>query len=246
MHPLLELLDERTPRGCRRQLPARRRRVRLAPGSAIPPDADRPRPRRIPRRALGSDCAGRGRAQQATPMREDHQRRVPRPSPALPRAGRRRRRPACGGSWLRARSGERRRPASGSLIDALPGHCATARVATLDGWTCSAPQGSRRRSADASSANRPNVRFRLTRRERDAAMGGAGGARGFSEVLAALNDARVAHVVYDPEVRYRGAHGEDGRLSTTLERRPAAGHAREPSCGRDARRRRWRCAFLRW
>jgi hypothetical protein len=66
----------------------------------------------------------------------------------------------------------------------------------------------------------------LTQRVRDAALSGAGGAIGLSEVLAALNEARVAHLVYDPEVRFEGAVGEDGRLSAPFELRPAAGRVR--------------------
>jgi hypothetical protein len=42
---------------------------------------------------------------------------------------------------------------------------------------------------------------------------------GTIRVLVALNDARVAHLVYDPEVRFHGAVGEDGRLSAPPEQR---------------------------
>jgi hypothetical protein len=48
------------------------------------------------------------------------------------------------------------------------------------------------------------VDARLTHRIRDAAMAGRGGALGLSEVTAALNDARVEHLVYDPAIRYAG------------------------------------------
>src|SRR5690606_13308185 len=47
---------------------------------------------------------------------------------------------------------------------------------------------------------------RLVRRIRDAAHAGRG-ALGLSEVTAALNTGRVAHLVYDPEVRYVGSVG---------------------------------------
>lgn len=46
---------------------------------------------------------------------------------------------------------------------------------------------------------------------REAGRSGAG-ALGLSEVAAALNAARVAHLVYDPEVRYTGSVGADGAL----------------------------------
>lgn len=62
--------------------------------------------------------------------------------------------------------------------------------------------------------------LRLTQAIRDAAMAGSGGALGLSEVAAALNDARVAHLVYDPEIRYAGALGEDGRIVIPPEEHP--------------------------
>ncbi|MGH3525192.1 MAG: hypothetical protein ACRDU4_20770, partial [Mycobacterium sp.] len=46
---------------------------------------------------------------------------------------------------------------------------------------------------------------------RDAAGSGVA-ALGLSEVAAALNAGRVAHLVYDPNVRYRGTVGADGAL----------------------------------
>lgn len=43
--------------------------------------------------------------------------------------------------------------------------------------------------------------------------GGAGAAAlGLSEVIGALNQARVAHLIYDPLIRYRGSVGHDGTL----------------------------------
>ncbi|MGV0790901.1 MSMEG_1130 family ribosome hibernation factor [Mycolicibacterium sp. XJ1819] len=51
----------------------------------------------------------------------------------------------------------------------------------------------------------------LLSRVRDAAGTGAA-AVGLSEVAAALNAGRVAHLVYDPEVRYAGTVGGDGAL----------------------------------
>jgi hypothetical protein len=37
-------------------------------------------------------------------------------------------------------------------------------------------------------------------------------ALGLSEVVGALNQARVAHLIYDPSIRYRGSIGHDGSL----------------------------------
>jgi hypothetical protein len=61
---------------------------------------------------------------------------------------------------------------------------------------------------------------RLTLGIRDAAMAGHGGALGLSEVTAALNDARVEHLVYDPAIRFAGAMAADGRLVLPPERHP--------------------------
>jgi Bacterial archaeo-eukaryotic release factor family 10 len=54
--------------------------------------------------------------------------------------------------------------------------------------------------------------LRLGRQVRDAALGAGRGALGLSEVVAALNEARVEHVVYDPRVRYTGALAADGSM----------------------------------
>lgn len=51
----------------------------------------------------------------------------------------------------------------------------------------------------------------LLERVRDAAGSGVA-ALGLSEVAAALNAGRVAHLVYDPQVRYTGTVGADGAL----------------------------------
>ncbi len=53
---------------------------------------------------------------------------------------------------------------------------------------------------------------RLVHEARQAALGSGTGALGLSEVVGALNDGRVAHLIYDPEVRYQGSVGADGRL----------------------------------
>lgn len=52
---------------------------------------------------------------------------------------------------------------------------------------------------------------RLLERVRDAGLSGTG-ALGLSEVVAALNLGRVAHLVYDPEIRYVGSVGADEYL----------------------------------
>lgn len=52
---------------------------------------------------------------------------------------------------------------------------------------------------------------RLAERIRDAGLSGKA-ALGLSEVAVALNEGRVAHLVYDPEVRYTGSVGSDGAI----------------------------------
>jgi hypothetical protein len=59
---------------------------------------------------------------------------------------------------------------------------------------------------------------RLARDIREAALGAGSGAVGLSDVVGALNEGRVAHLVYDPEVRYEGSIGADGTLRAGHER----------------------------
>jgi hypothetical protein len=47
---------------------------------------------------------------------------------------------------------------------------------------------------------------------REQAQGASAAALGLSEVVAALNQARVAHLIYDPFIRYRGSVGHDRSL----------------------------------
>jgi hypothetical protein len=53
---------------------------------------------------------------------------------------------------------------------------------------------------------------RLIGRLREDAQGAGTAALGLSEVVGALNQARVAHLVYDPYIRYQGSVGHDGSL----------------------------------
>jgi hypothetical protein len=57
---------------------------------------------------------------------------------------------------------------------------------------------------------------RLLERVRDAGLRDVG-ALGLSAVVGALNQGRVAHLVYDPEVRYTGSVSADGTLSADAE-----------------------------
>ena len=58
----------------------------------------------------------------------------------------------------------------------------------------------------------------LSRRVRAAALGAQRGALGLSEVVAALNEGRVEHVIYDSARRYTGGVGPDGSLFAEGER----------------------------
>lgn len=60
-------------------------------------------------------------------------------------------------------------------------------------------------------AARGELEAELMRRVRGAA-GSGHAALGLSEVVGALNEARVAHLLYDSGVRYQGSVGSDGRL----------------------------------
>lgn len=54
-------------------------------------------------------------------------------------------------------------------------------------------------------------------------------ALGLSEVAAALNEGRVAHLIYDPRVRFRGAVTDDGTLLAGTEEAPGGGEPRPDS-----------------
>ncbi len=68
---------------------------------------------------------------------------------------------------------------------------------------------------------------RIARQVHDAGLAG-NAALGASEVIAALNDGRVAHLVYDPQVRYTGSVAADGTLRAGTETVPGAAGAAEP------------------
>lgn len=63
----------------------------------------------------------------------------------------------------------------------------------------------------------------LIRQIRETAHGGGAAALGLSEVVAALGEGRVAHLAYDPEIRYEGSVDEEGRLYPGGEAPPGAG-----------------------
>jgi hypothetical protein len=62
----------------------------------------------------------------------------------------------------------------------------------------------------------------LIRQVREHAHGAGSAALGLSEVVGALNEARVAHLVYDPFIRYRGSVDRDGNLYADDETGPGS------------------------
>lgn len=74
-------------------------------------------------------------------------------------------------------------------------------------------------------ANHHERELRLIRAIREVAHGGGAAALGVSEVVAALGEGRVAHLAYDPEVRYKGRVDEDGTLYANDEGPPDGGAA---------------------
>lgn len=68
---------------------------------------------------------------------------------------------------------------------------------------------------------------RLIDTVREQGPGGDRTALGPSQVVAALNQARVAHLIYDPDIRYHGSVGQDGALYAGDEA-PAGVTAPEP------------------
>jgi len=58
----------------------------------------------------------------------------------------------------------------------------------------------------------------LVRDLRETALGGGRAAVGLSDVVGALNEARVDHLIYDPGVRYQGSVDADGLLHAGTER----------------------------
>ncbi len=66
--------------------------------------------------------------------------------------------------------------------------------------------------AERLGQDRAGRNARLSRRVRAAALGAQQGALGLSEVVAALNEGRAEHVIYDSALRYSGAIAPDGSL----------------------------------
>jgi hypothetical protein len=217
IHPLLELIDEGRPAGVvltssrsadllEWRMGDLRRVMDMRAGPALEHGE-----------APGPVVAHAGRAQQTTPMREQQSRREHQRQhrfledvavAAVQLAGER--------SWERILvAGDQR--LTGPLVDALP-HWLRQNV-VRDSRHLTEIDGPVLASAVAErlARERAERHLALAHRVRDAALGAGRGALGLADVLAALNDARVDHLIYDPEVRYVGALGADDLLLASPE-----------------------------
>jgi hypothetical protein len=212
LHPLLELIDEGRPTGVVLtssrsaelldwRLGDLRRVSHVRAGPALA-HGERP----------GPVVAQAKRAQQITPMRELHSRRERERHhrfladvavDATRLAGER--------DWERTLiAGEQR--LIGPLVNALPNRLRqnvvrdSRHLTEIDGPVLAVAV------AERLAGERAERQLELVRRVRDAALGAGTSALGLADVLVALNDARVEHLIYDPQVRYVGAVGADDML----------------------------------
>jgi hypothetical protein len=219
IHPLLELLDEGAPAGV---VLASRSEARLfewrlgeltllrtLEAELAEPGQDRPGPvGSRPARRYGTPTGERRKARE----RAQAARFVERVAAVTSRL-------AHDHSWDRVlvSAGERQ---TDSLVEALPPTlCATALrdprvLLRLDLRTLEDIVTERLRDTHRAVERRLIGQVRAQAQQADAA------ALGLSEVVGALNQARVAHLVYDPFVRYRGSVGRDGSLYAGDERTP--------------------------
>ena len=165
-----------------------------------------------PRHRSGPVVANGARAQQSTPMREQQERReqeqrlrrAGQVAAEIPRLSEEK-------AWERILISGAERTTT-PLVAALPDRLRRITIrdprdlAELDPSELAAEVAERLRG------DRMARSLDLGRHVRDVALGGGRSALGLSEVAAALNDARAAQVVYDPEFRYVGAVGDDGYL----------------------------------
>jgi hypothetical protein len=210
IHPLLELLDEGAPAGV---VLASRTEARLLDwrlGELTPlreMQAEAAEPRHERSGPVGSRPAGR----YGTPTGEQRNARE------RDRASRFVERVADTASRLAQERGWKRIVVSGgeqtdALVAALPPALSTMALrdprvlVRLDLATLEDIMTERVRAAHA------EFEQRLIATVREQAHGAGAAALGLSEVVGALNQARVAHLVYDPFIRYRGSVGYDGSL----------------------------------
>ena len=205
IHSPLELLDEGRQAGVLliSQDEARLLEWRLAelrPLSSVEPDAAEA-PHERPGPVGSSPVARRGPPRRAAPGPGA------RPGASLRRPGGGRRLAARRRARLGARAGQRRRPhdrAGGRRADQTAGHRGHPRSARPD---TARPANLSATVTENLHAQHDEYEARLVRDARQAALGSGAGALGLSEVVGALNEGRVTHLVYDPEIRYQGSIG---------------------------------------
>jgi release factor family 10 len=216
IHPLLELVEAGRPAGVALiatdgvelldwRLGELRRLTRIAPDGT---DSGGQRP--------GPVVTNAARAQQITPWREQRARRErEQRRRLLDRAAREASRLGDERAWAQILvSGDER--LTTHFVDALPGRLRDRAIRQPRHPSAAATTKLADAVCDRFARERAQRNLELTRRVRDAAFG-AGGALGLSEVIAALNEARVAHLVYDPEIRYEGTMDADGWLYVASE-----------------------------
>jgi hypothetical protein len=225
IHPLLELLDAGGPVGVVLASRARARLLEWRFGELTPLRelrAEALEPRRERSGPVGSRLAAR----RGTPTGEQRNaRQRDRTARFIDRAAAAVSHLASDRDWERVLvcAGEQ---ITDALLSALPPELREAAVSdrrVLVGLDLAALQ---RITTERIRAAQGEIERELIRDIRERAPGGA--ALGPSEVVGALNQARVAHLIYDPLVRYRGSVAHDGTLYAEDDGIPMRGAATEP------------------
>jgi hypothetical protein len=223
VHPLLELLDLGRPAGVAltagEQVELLDWRLgELRTLARIAPEVHDPE-----RQAPGPVSSNAARAQQTTPGRELRARRErERRRRLVMRAPTEAGRLADERGWEQILvSGDER--LTTAFVEELPERHRDRAIRDPRLLTGAAPRSLANLVGERFAADRAQRNLELMRRARDPTFG-PGAALGLSEVLAALNETRVAHLIYDPNVRYQGAMDADGWLYGESES-PAGGVA---------------------
>jgi hypothetical protein len=211
IHPLLELLDEGARVGV---VLASRTQARLLEWrlGALTPLCELRAETTEPTRERSGPVGSRPGARHGTPTGEQRNARervraarfIHRTAAAAARSARDR-----GWDRVLVSAGER---STDSLLSALPPALRDAAVPdrrVLIGLDLAALE---RVATERIREDHGQLERDLMRSLRERAQGAGTAALGPSEVVGALNQARVAHLIYDPLIRYRGSVGYDGSL----------------------------------
>lgn len=220
IHPLLELLDEGGPAGV---VIASRDDATILEwrlGELTPLERLEPEVSQAPHERSGPVGSSRGagattpkREQRAAREREQDHRFVGRVATAASRLARER-------DWGRVlvSGGDRLTEPLAAALTPPPPEVVVREPRLLAQME---PAGVAAIATERLRAEHDAFESRLVDRARDAALGAGTAALGLSEVVGALNEGRVDHLVYDPEVRYVGSVGGDGLLYAESEVGPA-------------------------